>query len=143
MKEIVLQACLRKITSLDRSCIPDRIVVEFHLPLLDQSDIFGIDISRKWISERIAEPPSSFFEAGAVTPDRLKKRRLTEVMLDGDFLPVPRSLSQIGFARFASLADCDLIHMEYQWGSLCGAAALWRFDVGTNDLVGVRTLWVS
>jgi hypothetical protein len=59
MNEVVTQACLRMITTLDKKYRPERIMVELDVPLLGDQHILGVDIARTWVVDRIVESPSS------------------------------------------------------------------------------------
>ena len=78
MNEVVLQACLSRITSLDRACLPDRIVVQLHRPLDAEGEAPGIDIARRWISDRIVTPTSWLRNVLGKMLGRVPARQLTE-----------------------------------------------------------------
>jgi hypothetical protein len=59
MNEVILQACFRKITTLDRTCLPDRIVVEFHRPLRDEEDMLCLGVARTWVIDGLDVRSSS------------------------------------------------------------------------------------
>ena len=144
MNELIVQACVRKVTTLDKAYLPSSVLVELHASLRGEGDEPRFDVVREWRSTRIEQVQQWNGGTESPTLGSEASRQLVEIT-DGDN-PLP-GLREIGcgtgLARVAPIYGSELIYLDYQWGYLCGAVALWRYDTTTCELIRARILWMS